>query len=76
MIGEDIKITMNLDSNLGNIKVDPSQIEQVIMNLAVNARDAMPQGGELTIETPMLTLVKIVRTNILKSFPDTMLWFQ
>jgi len=51
LIGEDIVIKTSLDPNLGNVKVDPTQIEQIIMNLAVNARDAMPQGGKFTIET-------------------------
>lgn len=51
LIGENITLDVVLDHNLGNIKADPGQIEQVIMNLAVNARDAMPDGGTLNIET-------------------------
>jgi two-component system, cell cycle sensor histidine kinase and response regulator CckA len=51
VIGEDIKLNVIAAPELGRVKADPSQIEQVIMNLAVNARDAMPQGGELTIRT-------------------------
>ena len=51
VIGEDIELRMVPGDNLGAVKADPGQIEQVIMNLAVNARDAMPQGGKLIIET-------------------------
>jgi two-component system cell cycle sensor histidine kinase/response regulator CckA len=51
LIGEDIEMDLILDPSLGKVKADPVQIEQVIMNLAVNARDAMPQGGKLTLET-------------------------
>ncbi|MBK7973604.1 MAG: PAS domain-containing protein [Deltaproteobacteria bacterium] len=51
LLGEDIALTANLGSGLGHVFVDPGHLEQVIMNLAVNARDAMPQGGDLVIET-------------------------
>ncbi|HSE57750.1 MAG TPA: response regulator [Nitrospiraceae bacterium] len=51
LIGEDVLLTVTSAPDLWSIRADPSQIEQVIMNLAANARDAMPQGGRLTIET-------------------------
>jgi len=51
VIGEDIELRTSLPAQLGTISADPSQIEQVLMNLIVNARDAMPSGGKLTIET-------------------------
>ena len=51
LIGEDIELVIRADGNLENIRADASQMEQVIMNLAVNARDAMPNGGKLLIET-------------------------
>lgn len=51
LIGSDIQVALDLDPNLGNIQVDPMQLEQVLFNLAANARDAMPAGGRLTIET-------------------------
>ncbi len=51
LIGEDVELITVLEPNLKSVKIDPVQVDQVIMNLAVNARDAMPQGGKLTIET-------------------------
>jgi two-component system, cell cycle sensor histidine kinase and response regulator CckA len=51
LIGEHIEMLTILDPSLGIVKADPGQIEQVLLNLALNARDAMPAGGKLTIET-------------------------
>ncbi|HEV8382971.1 MAG TPA: response regulator [Gemmatimonadales bacterium] len=51
LLGEDIDVVTNLEPALGAVRVDAGQLEQVIVNLAVNARDAMPEGGRLTIET-------------------------
>jgi PAS domain S-box-containing protein len=51
VIGEDIELMTRLDPELGSVKADRSQLEQVIMNLVANARDAMPQGGKLSLET-------------------------
>jgi signal transduction histidine kinase len=51
LLGEDVEVVTRLDPALGRARVDPAQIDQVLMNLAVNARDAMPRGGTLALET-------------------------
>jgi signal transduction histidine kinase len=59
LIGEDIALVLCLHPALGRVKVDPGQVEQIIMNLAVNARDAMPGSGQLTIETTNVELDRV-----------------
>lgn len=56
LIGEDVQLSIDTGANLDTVKADPSQIEQVIMNLASNARDAMPEGGRLSIGTSNVEL--------------------
>jgi len=51
LVGEDITIELQLDSNLWNVKMDPAQVDQILINLTANARDAMPHGGRISIQT-------------------------
>ncbi len=58
LVGESIELKTELTPDLGHVQADPAQIEQVVMNLVVNARDAMPAGGQITIETKMVQLAR------------------
>jgi PAS domain S-box-containing protein len=72
LIGEDIvELNAELDSSTGAIKADPGQVEQIIMNLVVNARDAMPRGGRLTIETRNVTIGEEVRLDAVGVAPGS-----
>jgi two-component system cell cycle sensor histidine kinase/response regulator CckA len=76
LIGEDVEVMTRLEPDLGLVKADPTHIEQVLLNLAVNARDAMPNGGTLTIQTANVTLDEEyarVHNVILESGPYVML---
>jgi PAS domain S-box-containing protein len=61
LIGEDIELVVRMFADLGTIRADASQMEQIIMNLAVNSRDAMPNGGRFTIETSNVELDNLYR---------------
>jgi len=69
LLGEDLDLIILLDPALAAVKADPSQMDQVIMNLAVNARDAMPRGGILTIETENVFLDEAYSRNHLEVVP-------
>ncbi|MCA9188615.1 MAG: PAS domain S-box protein, partial [Planctomycetales bacterium] len=62
LIGEDIRLATNLSPNLSNVLADASHLDQVIVNLAVNARDAMPKGGQLHLETAQVHLSEVDAT--------------
>ena len=75
LIGEDIELITDLKPSLARVKADPGQIEQVLMNLVVNARDAMPRGGTLMIKTDNVVMDdELVRKYVsIKPGPHVML---
>jgi len=64
LLGETVRLEVSHGRNLGTVRVDPGQLEQVIVNLAVNARDAMPEGGSLTIQTYAVSQADVRRLGI------------
>ncbi len=69
VIGENIEVTLQLTPNLWPIKVDPAQMEQIVVNLVVNARDAMPMGGKLIVETKNIVLTDMNSVNFIDLQP-------
>ncbi len=69
VIGEDIALETTLDKDLGLVEADPSQIEQILVNMAVNSRDAMEKGGKLTIETCNLDITECMSEHNLELIP-------
>jgi two-component system cell cycle sensor histidine kinase/response regulator CckA len=69
ILGEDIELITFVDHALGHVAADPGQLEQVILNLAVNARDAMPQGGRLIVEAANVTLETPLTSRLGESAP-------
>ena len=69
LLGEDIRLTLALAPNLALAHADPGQLEQVVMNLVINARDAMPRGGTISLQTGSLTVDKEAASRIVEAEP-------
>jgi signal transduction histidine kinase len=73
LIGEDIELSFISGPGLGRVRLDPVQIEQILLNLAANSRDAMPQGGDSPFKRPMYCSMNNMRTTKRPPFqPDVM----
>ena len=72
LIGEDIEVVTLLDPSAGTVMGDAAQIEQILLNLAINSRDAMPTGGKLTVETANVSLDKRICPNPFRGPPRTL----
>ncbi len=72
LIGENIDLQFHLDPNLGLIKMDPTQSQQILLNLVLNARDAMPGGGEITVETSNCKVQVLAETAVGASTPTSL----
>jgi two-component system cell cycle sensor histidine kinase/response regulator CckA len=75
LIDEDIELIIHLAEDLGRVKTDPSQIEQVLLNLAVNAKDAMPKGGKLILETNNVELDEEYASTHINTVPGSYVLF-
>lgn len=71
LIGKNVELRVGLAHEPGKIKMDPSQVEQVILNLVVNARDAMPKGGTLTVETRTVVVDEDQRSSLIRMKPGS-----
>jgi hypothetical protein len=72
LIGENIDLQFYLDPNLGLIKMDPTQSQQILLNLVLNARDAMPGGGQITVETSNCKVQVLTETSLGESSPTSL----
>jgi signal transduction histidine kinase len=72
LIGENIDLQFHLDPNLGLIKMDPTQSQQILLNLVLNARDAMPGGGQITVETSNCKVQVLTETSLGESSPTSL----
>jgi signal transduction histidine kinase len=72
LIGEDIDLQFHLDPNLGLVQMDPAQSQQILLNLVLNARDAMPDGGQIKLETSNCKVQVLAETNLRASRPTSL----